>query len=123
MDRLQIHDLRCYGYTGYLPEENRLGQWFAVDLTLGLDLTIASQSDELSDTLDYSQVIAQTRHLIETTTFKTIERLAGAIATQILSLPPIQQVTVRLTKLHPPIPGFSGQVSVEITRTGLIGPV
>jgi len=27
------------GYTGYLPEEQVLGQWFEVDVTLWLDLS------------------------------------------------------------------------------------
>ncbi len=37
-DALHLRGLRAYGYTGLLPEEQRLGQWFEVELTLWLDL-------------------------------------------------------------------------------------
>lgn len=116
-DRLNIHNLRCYGYTGYLPEENQLGQWFVIDLSLTLDLTAASQSDDLNDSLDYAQVIAQVSQLVKTARFKTIERLAGAIADHLLATAPqVTQLILQLTKLTPPIPDFSGQVSIRLQR-------
>ncbi len=117
MDQLHINALRCYGYTGYLPEETRLGQWFEVSLTLWLDLAAASQSDRLDDTADYRQVIEAVRGVVEQEVFKTVERLAGAIAQTLLDLKVCQQVQVRLTKLSPPIPNFSGSITVELTRS------
>ena len=117
MDQLHINALRCYGYTGYLPEETRLGQWYEVNLTLWLDLTLASQSDRLDDTADYRQVIEAVREVIEKQVFKTVERLAGAIAQTLLELQVCEKVQVRLTKLSPPIPNFSGSITVEITRS------
>ncbi len=117
MDQLHINALRCYGYTGYLPEETRLGQWFEVSMTLWLDLTEASQSDRLDDTADYRQVIEAVRAVVEQQVFKTVERLAGAIAQTVLELDVCQQVQVRLTKLSPPIPNFSGSITVELTRS------
>ena len=51
MDIIQLTGIRCYGYTGYLPEEQYLGQWFEVDLRMSLDLAIAGQSDAIEDTV------------------------------------------------------------------------
>ncbi len=116
MDYLEVKGIRCYGYTGYFPAENELGQWFEVDLRFGLDLSCAAQSDALDDALDYRQVIDQVQTLVRTQVFKTIERLAGAIAEALLSLKKFDQITVRLTKLSPPIPDFLGSVTVELTR-------
>jgi dihydroneopterin aldolase len=117
VDNIQLTGIRAFGYIGALPEETVLGQWFQVDLTLGLDLSLAGQSDQLVDTHSYVEIVQQTQRLIETQTFKLIERLADAIATQALSNDDrIQQVTVKVTKLTPPIPNFSGQVAVEIVR-------
>jgi len=49
--------------------------------------------------------------------FRLIERLAGEIAsTTLVADQRLQQVTVKVTKLAPPIADFSGQISVEITR-------
>ncbi|MEA5450941.1 dihydroneopterin aldolase [Leptolyngbya sp. CCNP1308] len=117
MDAIHLTNIRAYGYTGALPEENVLGQWFQADIVLYLDLAEATQSDRLADTHDYRTVINGTQQIIRTAKFALIERLAGAIATLALdSDPRLQRVTVKVTKLTPPIPDYTGQVAVEITR-------
>lgn len=117
MDCLHLSGLRCYGYTGALPEEQVLGQWFEVDLKLWLDLAPAGASDRLTDTLDYREVITEVQALIQTEKFNLIERLADAIATQTLTHNKIQQVQVRLTKVAPPIPNYTGNITVELMRS------
>jgi dihydroneopterin aldolase len=122
MDALHITGLRAYGYTGALTEENTLGQWFEVDLTLWLDLSVAGRSDQLSDTHNYAGLIQQTQQLIETQPFKLIETLAEHIAAQALASDErIQRIQVQVTKPAAPIPHFSGQVSVSITRPSASG--
>lgn len=116
MDCLHLSGLRYYGYTGALPEEQVLGQWFEVDLKLWLNLAPAGVSDNLADTLDYRKVISETQILIQTEKFNLIERLADAIATQTLTHQKIQQVQVRLTKVAPPIPNYMGNITVELMR-------
>jgi len=119
MDIIRLTGIRGYGYVGELPEEQVLGQWFEVNVTLMLDLATAGQSDRLEDTLNYCSVVATVQHLIQTSKFALLEKLASAIADAILqnnAETPIHQVTIALTKLTPPIPNFSGQVTIEITR-------
>jgi len=116
-DCLHINSIRAYGYTGFLPEEQTLGQWFTVDLVVWLDLSQAAQTDHIIHTYDYSQVIQDIQTLIQTSKFKLIERLAGAIADQILQSDQIEQVQVRLTKERPPVPNFTGSVTIDITRS------
>ncbi len=123
MDQIRITGIRGYGYIGALPEEQVLGQWFEVNLVLGLDLSAAGSSDRLSDTVDYGAVTLQVQNLIKTARFALLERLATAIAEMLLSpptpnpqFPAIQQVQVAVTKLTAPIPDFAGHVTVEITR-------
>ncbi|GAB4318504.1 MAG: dihydroneopterin aldolase [Leptolyngbyaceae cyanobacterium] len=121
MDQIRITGIRAYGYIGALPEEQVLGQWFEVNLILWLDLSAAGTSDRLSDTVDYGAVTLQVQDLIKTARFALLERLAAAIADLLLTplpphSPPIHQVQVAVTKLTPPIPNFTGQVTVEILR-------
>lgn len=121
MDVIRLTGIRAYGYTGALPEEQVLGQWFEVDVCLWLDLTFAGQSDHLSDTLDYGTVVQTIQHLVKTAKFALLERLAEAIAQAVLhpadsTLMPVQQVQVALTKLAAPIPDFAGKVTIEILR-------
>jgi len=85
MDCIHLTGIRAYGYTGFLPEEQVLGQWFEVDLTLWLDLSHSGQSDRLEDTLDYRHTIEVTKQVIKTQKFALVEKLATAIADAILA--------------------------------------
>ncbi len=122
LDQICLTNIRSYGYTGALPEEQILGQWFEVDVTLWLDLSRAGESDRLEDTLNYCTIIEPIKQLISTTKFFLLERLATAIAELILypASPhpiPVQQVRVRLNKPHAPIPDFDGTITIELTRS------
>ncbi len=117
MDILQVNGIRAYGYTGYFPEEQTLGQWFEVDLSFWVDLSIAGSSDDLNDTLDYSKVVVLVQDIIKTSTFKMIERLADAIATATLDMSKAEKVKVSFIKCQPPIPDFSGHIKIEIERS------
>jgi 7,8-dihydroneopterin aldolase/epimerase/oxygenase len=116
-DCLHITNIRAYGYVGLYPEEQTLGQWFSVDLTVWLDTLQAAQTDDISHTYDYSVVVQEIQTLIQTVKFKLIERLAGAIADHVLQSNLVEQVQVRLTKERPAIPHFTGSVTVDIIRT------
>jgi 7,8-dihydroneopterin aldolase/epimerase/oxygenase len=115
-DCIYLLGLRTYGYTGFFPAEQTLGQWYELDLTLWLDLSKSGQSDCLQDTYDYSSDVKAVQELIKTARFRLIEKLATAIADIMLRSGQLKQVKVRLTKCNPPIPDFTGQVTVEITR-------
>jgi 7,8-dihydroneopterin aldolase/epimerase/oxygenase len=117
MDCIHLTGIHSYGYTGLLPEEQILGQWFEVDLKLWTNLAIAGQSDRIDDTLDYRQVISLVKNLVKNARFSLLERLAAEITDQLLNYPQIEKVQVRLTKLTPPIPDFSGQITIEIMRS------
>ncbi|HEY9618681.1 MAG TPA: dihydroneopterin aldolase [Microcoleaceae cyanobacterium] len=123
MDCIHLTGIRSYGYTGALPEEQVLGQWFEVDLILWLDLSQAGHSDQLQDTFDYRSAITTVQQLISMARFALLERLATAIADTLLAADStadaglIQQVQVRLTKLAAPIPNFGGKITVEIQRS------
>lgn len=117
MDNIHLTNIRAYGYTGFLPEERTLGQWFEVDLTIWLDLQASGESDEIAHTLDYRQAVNTTQHLIRTAKFSLVEKLASVIATNILELPHAQQVRVQLSKPAAPIPDFGGRITIDITRS------
>ncbi len=127
LDKICLTGIRCYGYTGALPEEQVLGQWFEVDLTLWLDLSRAGASDRLSDTLNYCTIIEPVKQLVSTAKFTLLERLATAI-TQLILDPPVphaltvHQVQVRLMKPHAPIPDYGGSIAIELTRSRATTP-
>ncbi|MCZ2202791.1 dihydroneopterin aldolase [Cylindrospermopsis raciborskii] len=119
MDCINLTGIRSYGYIGYLPEEKILGQWFEVDLKLWMDLSQAAVTDNIHHTVDYRSVIDLVQNLVKTSSFDLLERLAGAIASEILQYNDIiSQVQVTVIKPTAPIPDFSGRISVQITLSG-----
>lgn len=117
-DCITLTGIRAYGYIGALPEENVLGQWFEVDLTLWMDLSVAGKSDHLADTHNYADIIQQTQQIIQTEKCKLIERLADAIASQALGNDRrLEKVQVTVHKLTAPVPNFDGRVAVKIVRS------
>ena len=117
MDSIEVTGIRAYGYTGYLPEEQVLGQWFEVDLVLWLDLTSAGKSDNIDETLDYRQAIDLVKQQITTAKFALIEKLAATIAEEILRIKKVEKVQVKLSKLAAPIPDFGGKITISLTKT------
>ena len=116
MDCIHLTRIRGYGYTGFLPEEQVLGQWFEVDVKLWLDLSQSAKTDNIEDTIDYRRIISLVQNLLKTSKFALVERLAGAIADGILeNSDSINQVQVILTKPAAPIPDFNGKISIELT--------
>lgn len=117
MDVIQLTGIRCYGYTGYLVEEQVLGQWFEVDLRLFLNLATAGRSDQITDTLDYRSVIAEVKEIIATQKFALVERLAEVLVQTVLQHEQVQQVELKLHKPAAPIPDFGGKITIELHRS------
>ncbi|MBC1471319.1 dihydroneopterin aldolase [Listeria seeligeri] len=117
MDKIYLNELAFYGYHGVLSEENKLGQKFIISLVLGLSTKKAGISDNVNDTVSYADVYKTVKEIAEGKPFKLIEALAEKIATEVLvNYPLLNEVTVKLIKPNPPIPGHYHSVAVEIER-------
>lgn len=117
MDKIRLHNMEFFGYHGAIPEENRLGQRFKVDLELGLDLREAGLHDDLGRTVDYAQVHHLAKEIVEGTPYQLIEALAERLAQAVLErYAIIKEITVRVIKPHPPFDVHFDGVAVEIHR-------
>lgn len=117
MDLMKVSGMRFYGYHGVFPEENKLGQQFYVDLELSMDLDQAARTDDLEATINYAELHSFTKAIVEGPPFKLIEALAGHIASRLLeAYTMINEVTVRVTKPHPPFDIHFDGVTIELRR-------
>lgn len=106
-----------YGYHGVYPEENRLGQKYIVDLDLRLNLTRAAQSDDVNDTVNYAEIHALLKGIVEGSPVKLIETLTEKIASAVLgTYTSIIEATVSVTKPNPPFDITFDGVTVELRR-------
>jgi dihydroneopterin aldolase len=55
-DNVFVTGLCVHAYHGVMEHEGTVGQTFRLDLVLDVDLSAASRSDKLADTVGYDQV-------------------------------------------------------------------
>jgi dihydroneopterin aldolase len=115
-DRILLSQMRFDGRHGVSDEERAALQPFEVDVELVLDLQPAGIDDDLTKTVDYSEVFELCRDLVEATSFRLLETIAEGIAHEILAAYKVVEVVVRVRKLQVPVNGSLGYAEVEIRR-------
>jgi dihydroneopterin aldolase len=83
-DKIQLNGMRFYGFHGVDAAEQSLGQVFVVDVEILCDLGTSAISDDISDTINYSEVYALVRDIVQGTPQNLIERVAHNIAERVL---------------------------------------
>jgi 7,8-dihydroneopterin aldolase/epimerase/oxygenase len=117
LDKIVLQNLQFYGYHGLLPEENKLGQRFNVDVELYVSLQKAGQSDNMHDSIHYGQAYEKIKAVVEGEAKNLIESVAEGIAETLLhSFSMLTACRVKVIKPDPPIPGHYHSVAVEIYR-------
>ncbi len=98
MDRIELRGMSFQGRHGVRDAERERAQEFRVDLEVEADLAEAGRSDRLEDTVDYTQLRAAAKDVIEGRPMRLLEAIAAAIAERALALPRVQAVSVRVAK-------------------------
>lgn len=116
-DLITINGIHGFGYHGVFEHEAQNGQDFYVDLEIHLDLSRASISDDLKETIDYGSLADLVVEEITGERVELIERLAGRIADRIKeTFPQIINIAVTVHKPSAPISAQTTDISVTITR-------
>nr|AUG32830.1 putative dihydroneopterin aldolase [Paulinella longichromatophora] len=115
-DCIHIRRLRLWARVGVLPHERELGQWFEVNISLCLDLSISSQDDSLNQSCDYSLAIQSLQSLTQHLVCFTIEAFSEHCLDNLEELYGPLSMRIEIIKCNAPVAGFSGEVSVERYR-------
>ena len=118
MGRIIIEEMEFYAFHGHYKEEQIVGNRFLVDLEMEADLGAAAASDKLDDAVNY-QVAYQ---LIQKEMRRKKSNLLENIARRILDalyaeLDGIENITIRIRKMHPPMGGPIRSVGVTMSRS------
>lgn len=109
--------MEFFGYHGVYLDEQTKGQSFVIDLELFADLKKAGMTDELEDTIDYSQVYNLVKNITENDKFQLLEKLADVISQEIMSeFDLIKGIKIKIKKPKAPINGEFEWMGVEIER-------
>lgn len=116
LDVIAVTGIRGYGYHGVLESERRDGQEFSVDVAMAVTTLDAARSDDLSDTVDYSEVAGRIHRIITGEPCDLIETVAERCAAAALAHPSVQRVEVTVHKPQAPVGVPFDDVTVTIVR-------
>jgi dihydroneopterin aldolase len=116
MGLIQIENMEFYAFHGHFKEERIVGNKFLVDLIIETDMKTPAESDNLKDAVNYQRIydivksqMGMKSHLLE--------HIAGRILDSIYAeMDGIEKVTIKISKMNPPMGGKIGSVSVVMTR-------
>lgn len=112
-DQILITGITAKGFHGVLPEEQKNGQIFIVDLELNMKLS--GLKDKLSKTVNYAEVAVLVEREISGEPFQLIESLAEQIGKSVLKeFSKVKSVRVIVHKPSAPIPVKFTDVAVSI---------
>jgi dihydroneopterin aldolase len=112
--RYDIQDLAIHAFIGLYDEEKRNGNDFLVNVTYWAPYKKASLSDQLEDAVNYGEIC----RLIESVFQKKcsmVEQIAHLTVTTLKEyFPEIQDLSVTITKLNPPVAQQVRGISITI---------
>ena len=114
MSKITIENMEFYAYHGHFEEEQKIGTWFSLDLTMDVDTSKAELSDELEDTVDYSAVyqVVKEQMMIPS---KLLEHVGRRILDAVKErFPDVADAQLKIRKMNPPLGGKMLFVSLEL---------
>ena len=113
---IEISGLSLYTHMGVTAAEREIGQRLLIDMRLDVGESDAVITDRIEDTVDYGEVCNVVALVCQQRSYKTLERLCGAIADRLLDEYDVHAIWIKAAKPEPPIALAVGEVSVELWR-------
>jgi 7,8-dihydroneopterin aldolase/epimerase/oxygenase len=114
--KICLEGLEFHAYHGVYPHERDSGNWFEVDITVDADFLEGAIRDEISGTVNYETLFSIIKEEMEKPS-KLLETVANQIVNKVLeSLPAVQKVELKISKLNPPIGGKCRMASVSMIK-------
>lgn len=115
MGIISIKGMEFFAYHGCFSEEQIIGNHFIVDLEMKTNTSKAELSDDLTETVNYQAVYGIVRNEMEKNS-NLIEHVAHRIITAVQKgFPEIDEITLTIAKLNPPVGGKVDRVSFTLT--------
>jgi 7,8-dihydroneopterin aldolase/epimerase/oxygenase len=116
-DRIVLTGLRVRGHHGVFEHEKVDGQDFLVDLTVWIDLDMASRTDDLADTLDYGALARRVAEIVGGPSRNLIESVGADVAEEVMADPRVHAVEITIHKPAAPISLPFADVAVTVRRS------
>jgi dihydroneopterin aldolase len=111
---IEVNGIKVYAHHGCLKEETAIGGHYIVDIYMNTDFSLASQNDDLSETINYVDIHALVKREMAIPS-KLIEHVGQRIVESIKSrYKSIKTLRVKVIKICPPINGDVHNVAIII---------
>ena len=115
--KIYLDEMRFYAYHGVMEQERQVGGEYSVSLTVEADLAEAARTDDVADTVNYAALYALVEREMAVPS-RLLEHVASRIGRRTLEeCDRITAVTVKVTKLNPPMGADCKGASVELKLT------
>ncbi|MBV5312484.1 MAG: dihydroneopterin aldolase [Prolixibacteraceae bacterium] len=114
MALIEIEGMEFYAFHGHFEVEKVAGNRFQVNLKIEAYLSKAGQTDKLEDTLDYQKaylVVKEEMAIPSDLLEHVCQRIINRIKTE---FPEVQKVSVKVSKMNPPMGGQIEKVSLTM---------
>ncbi len=115
--RIDLDEIRIYAYHGCYEEEQRVGNWYTVNVSLEVECKKAAESDDVSDALNYVDAyniirteMGQKSHLLENVVMRIVNALRRELGEKGL-----RGGVVKVSKMAPPVGGDMRSVSLSMS--------
>lgn len=101
-----------------MPQEQRVGADFTVDLRVGYDFSAAAADDELEHTISYADLFGILKEEMSKPS-RLVEHVAGRIGRRIASTyPGVSSIDIVIKKNNPPMGADCSGAGVELHLVG-----
>ncbi|MFT4699071.1 MAG: dihydroneopterin aldolase [Flavobacteriaceae bacterium] len=115
MSTIRLKNIKIYAFHGCMIEEGQIGSDYLVNISVKANLNKAAETDELDDTVDYVHIqkIVKNEMAIRSKLLEHVgQRIISAVFQEIRM---VDEVTVTVSKVNPPIGGDVAEVSVTMS--------
>ncbi len=117
MGAIKLTNIRVHAHHGCLAEESIIGSEYRVDVSVKANLSSASKTDDLSDTVDYVHL----NHIVKEEMgipSKLLEHAGKRILDRIFKeIQMVNEAEIFVAKINPPIGGDVESVSITLNFT------
>lgn len=114
MGTIALEGLEFFAYHGFYDEEQKIGNKYAVDITVFADFSEAARRDRLSATVNYEALYEITAAVMKRPA-RLLEHIAHNLITDIKErFPAVESVEVSVSKFNPPIGGVCHRARITL---------
>ena len=114
---IHMNGLKIFAYHGVLPQENKIGALYIINLNITTDYSLAAETDQLEGTINYASVFALVKEEMSMPS-QLLEHVAYRIAKKLFyTFHTITEISISVNKQNPPMGADCNEVGVESVYT------